>query len=139
MFEVAAAAKKEVEGFNEPADRFMKEVGGFVEEKARAELDRLKTTTGEIAKLHQDVCDFYTIGGQDDMRTDSVEFFKMWRTFLQDANTAMPKAQQQRGAGLGRKMSSAHKNASADDAAQRAMKAKKAQIAELQAKLGIIK
>ena len=92
MFEVAAAAKKEVEGFNEPADRFMKEVGGFVEEKARAELDRLKTATGEIAKLHQDVCDFYTIGGQDDMRTDSVEFFKMWRAFLQDANTAMPKA-----------------------------------------------
>ena len=92
VFEVAVAAKKEVEGFNEPVDRFMKEVGGFVDGKARAELDRLKAETGEIAKLHLEVCDFYTIGGQDDMRTDSVEFFKMWKMFLQDANTAMPKA-----------------------------------------------
>ena len=52
MFEVAAAARQEVESYDEPADRFKTEVGRFIEEKARTELGGLKTATADVLQMH---------------------------------------------------------------------------------------
>ena len=96
---------------------------------ARIELDMIKKDKDDILKTHKEVCDFYTVDKTDEIRTDSVEFFKMWKQFLTDVNNSLPKVPKKRGT-IAKKVS---KRNSIDSPAKNAMQAN---IAAMKAKLG---
>jgi len=121
MIDDALAAKKSVQAFHEPNDRFQTKLGEFIDTEAKV-LSNVESETTKVVASHASTCDFYLLDKTDDMRKSSVDFFAMWKEFFKKVDEALPKEDKRKKA----------KGRLANDA-QAAMKA---QIAELQAKFG---
>ena len=121
MYEEAIVAKTEVEACDQPDDKFKSVVGEYIEMTARIELDMIKKDKDDIMKTHKEICDFYTVDKNDEVRNDSIEFFKMWKVFLQDVSTSLPKGLNRSRRTLAKKVSK--RGSSVDKDAKSAMQA----------------
>lgn len=125
MIDDANAAKKQVESYHEPKDRFMLKLGEFIDQETKS-LGKMQKETDEVVGSHASTCDFYLLDKTDEMRKNSVDFFAMWREFFKKIDECLPKEDK-------RKKAAAAKKGGLTNDAQDAMKK---QIAELQAKFG---
>ena len=70
-------------------DYFMQIVGKHFIEDAANEMTILDESTNKIKERHAEVCDFFGFARNDDLRKEPHEFFKMWKEFFVEVETAM--------------------------------------------------
>jgi len=90
MIDDANAAKKQVESFHEPKDRFMLKLGEFIDQESKV-LTKVSKDTDEVVGSLASTCDFYLLDKTDEMRKNSVDFFAMWREFFKKIDECLPK------------------------------------------------
>ena len=62
----------------------------------KKEMDQIKTQKDEMFAKHEFMCNFWGVDKNDEMRTKSDDFFKMFTDFLKQIVKALPKEEKKR-------------------------------------------
>lgn len=61
-------------------------------------MEELQKKTDKVMSDHIELCDFYSLAKDDEMRKDSIPFIKMWVDFFKNVEAACPKDDKRKGA-----------------------------------------